>query len=76
MPVEETNTSMNIKNRIDTIDSYEWEHFKMSKHPIFHKLNFNGYPTMFIDGIKVTSPLSKSQIKSFLDGFTQKDKII
>ena len=76
MPTEKTNTGMPLGKRIDIIDSYEWEHFRMMVHPILKKVEFDSYPTLIIDGFKVTSPLSKRQFKAFLDGFTKQDKII
>lgn len=75
-PVEEVNLKIPIEKRIASVDAYEWENFKMAKEPIIHKLSFSGYPTIFLDGIKVKNILTKNQTRAFLDGFTQKDKII
>lgn len=76
MPVELNNLRMREKDRVEIIDCFEWENFRILSHPIMNKLKFDGYPSLFIDGIKVNNPLCKSQLSAFLDGFTENDKII
>ena len=76
IPIEEINNEIPINKRIDIEDCYGWEHFKMKTIPVMDKLPFDGYPTLFIDNIKITGFLTKDQVRAFLDGFLKKEKIV
>ena len=76
MPVTKINMNLPMNKRIDIIDSMYWENFGINVHPIMNKLKFDGYPTIFAEGFKISHSLSSDQLKSFLDGFFEGDKII
>ena len=75
-PVAMNNLKVGLKDKIDILDCYEWEHFKMRTHPLLDRLPVDAYPTLIYKGIKVTNILTKDQLRAFLDGITQEEKII
>jgi hypothetical protein len=76
IPVSEINNKMSVGDRVNILDSFAWENFKMANHPILHKIKFEGYPHLLVDGMNVKHFLSKEQVRAFLDGFFEGDKII
>lgn len=76
MPVQEINLKLPFGKKIDTIDLKDWENFGMKMDLSQNKLQFDGYPTLFVQGVKVSNILSKEQLRAFLNGFFQKDKIV
>ena len=75
MPVEQVNLELPISKRIDTEDCTLWERFGIKTSPVMDKLEFSGYPFMYLHGIKINHFLSKDQTRAFLDGFHEHDKI-
>lgn len=75
-PVNKINMNLPINKRINMIDSIYWENFGINVSPIMSKLKFDGYPTLFLSGTKVNHPLTSKQLKNFLDGYFEKDKVL
>src|SRR3990167_1503215 len=75
-PVSMHNFKVAVKDRIDILDCYEWEHFKIRTNPILDRLPVDSYPTLIFNGIKVTNIISKDQIRAFLDGMSEGEKIV
>lgn len=79
VPVDRINLRLPIEKRIHTVDARMREDFGIQNEPIIDKLlkaEGDAYPTLIIDGLKVTGFLSKSQVKAFLDGFLDDEKVI
>jgi hypothetical protein len=76
MPVAKINWNLPLKKAIDIVDCYEYDNFGMKKNPIMQKFDFDSYPTIIVNGMKVTDILSEKQLKNFLDGFFEGDKIV
>ena len=76
MPIEEINAKLPIGKRIDVIDCKDWENFGLKTLPIMDKFKFDGYPTLFLDGIEIKNILAKDQLRSFLNGYFEKEKIV
>ena len=75
-PTSMHNLKVGLKDRIDILDCYEWEHFGMKTYPLLDKLPVDAYPTLIHKGNKVTNILSKSQFSALLDGLTEEEKIV
>ena len=77
MPVEEINSKVPFGKRIHTINCSDWENYGIKISPLQDKIpKFTGYPHIFLDINNVTNILSKDQIRAFLEGYFEKDKII
>lgn len=75
-PVAMHNLKVGLKNKIDILDCYEWEHFKMRTHPLLDRMPIDAYPTLILNGIKVTNIMTKDNLRALIDGMTQEDKIV
>ena len=75
-PVAMNNLKLAIKDKIDILDCYEWEHFKMRTHPLLDRMPIDAYPTLILNGIKITNIMTKDNLRALLDGMTQGDKIV
>lgn len=76
MPVVEINSKLPVGKRIRMINLDDWENFGMKLNPIQNHLPFDGYPTLFLNSIKINNILSKDQLRSFLDGYFEREKIV
>lgn len=75
-PVTMHNLKLGLKDKIDILDCYEWEHFGMKTHPLLDRMPVDGYPTLIVNGIKITNIVSKDQLRALLDGLTEEEIII
>ena len=76
LPTAMNNMKLGLKDKIDILDCYEWEHFRMRTHPLLDRLPIDAYPTLIFKGIKVTNILTKDQFRALLDGLTEEEKIV
>jgi|GEM_PF-3137763 hypothetical protein len=75
-PVAMHNLKVGLKNKIDILDCYEYEHFKMRTHPLLDRMPVNAYPTLILKGIKITNIMTKDNLRALMDGMTEEDKIV
>lgn len=74
--INRINSNLPPKKRIKIIDTTDFEQFGVQLNPIIEKIEYEGTPTLMIDGIKVEGATSPMWIEGFLKSYLKEEFLI
>lgn len=74
--INRINANLPPENRIRIIDTTDFENWGVQLNPIIERIEYEGTPTLYIDGIEISGATTSYWIEGFLKAYLKEEFLI